>query len=372
MNKIALTAMCVGALGLVACGGSSGGDTPDTGIVSFTDANTTGGADGGGGAKCNPVTNTGCDPTFKCTVITDAASGLSVTDCAPDGTVDLGGTCMAVAGEGYDDCKAKSLCSGGTCREICGSAPNTCGGGDACSQYGGLFDDVEGAGLCSASCDPVTQDCTDTAQGCFIVLQTGVATCEGANDAGTAGVECSGPADSPTACWVNGCAKGNLPFLAGATGGRALCTPFCTPIDTDSTNWQANKMGDPNGVTCPVIWGGGVDQNNISCRFLGSIYSNVTAGPTVGVCMDFTIDYFADTNSVELGSCEFQTPGINEGAKDDFHVPAGGGGTPGPNRWVPGCLLSPQAATGSSSDRSKLPKFPGDVSLLNEVIRANQ
>ena len=191
MKKLALTAMCVGALGLAACGGSSSSDTPDAAPISFTDASPTGNPDGGQ-AKCNPVTNTGCSPGDKCTVITDSGSGLSVTDCAPDGSVPLGGTCMLVAGQGYDDCAAKTLCSGGTCREICGSAPNTCSDGQ-CSQYGGLFDDVEGAGLCSATCDPVAQDCADATDGCFIVLSTGVATCEGQNEAGTAGVECTGP-----------------------------------------------------------------------------------------------------------------------------------------------------------------------------------
>ncbi len=299
--------------------------------------------DAGSTTTCNPVTNTGCDPTEKCTMLTDPSSGLTMTGCAPNGTVDLGGTCTQVAGQSYDDCKAKSLCSGGTCREICDSATNSCNA-TQCTQYVSVFDDVPDTGLCPAPCDPVAQDCADVAQGCFVLLNTGFATCEGANAAGTAGVECSGPSSSPTSCWTNGCAKGHVAFLNATTaGGRPLCTPFCTPIDADSTNWQVNRMGNPTGVTCPTVgWANGVLPGNISCRYLGAMYANVKADPTVGVCVDFTAEFA--TSSMPIGSCENQTPGAN----DPGNVPTNA-------TWVPGCLAPPAAAAASRFDRSNLP-----------------
>ena len=360
MKKLALTAMCVGALGLVACGGGSSDDV-DAGGITLTDGSV-GAVDAPPAtAKCNPVTNTGCMPGEKCTVITDPTTMLAVTDCAADGSVALGDPCMVDATSGVDNCVAKSLCSGGNCREICGSAPNTCGASGECSQYGGLFDDVEGAGLCSPSCDPVTQDCMGE-EGCFIVLATGVATCEGQNVDGTRGEQCSGPTDSPTACWVNGCAAGHLPFLDGPAGGRALCTPFCTPLPSDSTNADANRLGDSAGTACPTVsWGGGIDSANISCRYLGSIYSNVAAGPTVGVCLDFTADY--GTSGMPIGSCSAQTPGVN----DPGAVAKG-------EMWVPGCLPGPTTATGNNNaeHRTKMRKFEGDVSILNDAIRNHE
>ena len=64
---------------------------------------------------CDAVSQTGCGPTEKCTLVSDGTGGTSV-GCAPDGTVPLGGACASPTMVGMsDDCVSGTLCVEGVC-----------------------------------------------------------------------------------------------------------------------------------------------------------------------------------------------------------------------------------------------------------------
>jgi hypothetical protein len=50
--------------------------------------------DDAGPDDCNPISNTGCNPTEKCTFVVDSTDPIvGHIDCQLDGTVELGGAC---------------------------------------------------------------------------------------------------------------------------------------------------------------------------------------------------------------------------------------------------------------------------------------
>ena len=127
MKNLAFAALCMGSLGLLACGGSGGGNNPDSGIIIPGADGGTGGGDGDSTAACNPSAQSGCSAGEKCTYVIEQTTPtvLGHTDCAADGTVALGGACTRDA-NGVDDCVGGTYCSGSVCTEICGTTPDTC------------------------------------------------------------------------------------------------------------------------------------------------------------------------------------------------------------------------------------------------------
>lgn len=103
---------------------------------------------------CNIRTQTGCDPGQKCLWAIDATMPMPAghIECAPDGTVPVGGTCTygpfvppdpqsCVSGS-YDDCIKGSQCWNGVCEQICdpqGGLP-TCNAGMTCVTHDGLLE----------------------------------------------------------------------------------------------------------------------------------------------------------------------------------------------------------------------------------------
>ena len=113
--------------------------------------------------NCNELAQAGCDPGQKCQWLVDSTMPpLGHIECAPQGTVAVGGTCeygppvppgeqQCVSGS-YDDCAGGAQCWSGRCEQICdpqGGSP-MCPAGYACVTHDGLFEYVGqfAAGVC--------------------------------------------------------------------------------------------------------------------------------------------------------------------------------------------------------------------------------
>jgi len=291
MRKLALVALSIGALGLMACG-DDGGSAVDSGPVVFADAGN--GADAAVvGAECNPVNNTGCGPSEKCTWVGIVDTNLGNTTCAPDGTVVLGGTCALVAGEQYDDCAGGAYCINGACQKICDTTDSvgTCPTDFNCGGWADLFNDSPDTGTCSAACDPVTQNCPG-AEACYLQATTGEASCVGVPASAATQLQddmCYGPAADQ--CYVNGCAKG---YGSNIPDGR--CAFFCSTID-NYVGSVGGLQGDPAGVRCVTDFQGARPDGpgpSYHCKYIQSFYSNTDLTPEhVGMCL----------NPTEFGDC---------------------------------------------------------------------
>lgn len=280
MKKVALMAICLGSFGLLACGG--GDDGPD---VMITDADP--GTMIDGGVVCNPVANTGCPAGQKCTSIVEATEPdlLTRTACAPDGTVDIGGTCARDEASGVDDCLGGGWCIGGTCQEICSQAPDNCPTDKTCVGFVGLFEDQENTGVCQPACNPSTRtaDCVD-GESCYVILSSGKGSCAPpAAGLLTTGAECDGaPGTQGCECqFLNGCEIGYGCMLnndaMNPTG--LVCAFFCDPI-----------AGGP-GPGCADSIAGGSDVDgpgpSFSCRQIQTFYNNAENMPdNVGMCIN--------------------------------------------------------------------------------------
>jgi hypothetical protein len=241
MKQLACAVLVMGAAGLAACGG--GGDDDDVSIVDSGPPP----EDAAVAMQCNPVTQTGCDENEKCAqlIISAGPPFLGRTDCVPNGDVPMGEECtIGTPGEttGFDNCASSAdqgaQCINGLCREICSAPEDTCSGdGFSCTFFFDLFDDVDEAqvGVCGETCDPVSQDCSLTGEGCYLnpTNREGVATCVGAPDAApTQGQECLGP--DAESCYLNGCAVGYHPQVRVYTvqPTKSPCIAYCRPVDT--------------------------------------------------------------------------------------------------------------------------------------------
>src|SRR5262249_14238417 len=105
------------ALVLVSCGGNK----------ATVDGATVDGLAPADAGPCDPTSATSCGDGMKCTWIIDqdgvnGGDPIAHIGCAPDGTVDLQGTCTeatSTANGGADDCKSGSYCYGYTCVAFC-------------------------------------------------------------------------------------------------------------------------------------------------------------------------------------------------------------------------------------------------------------
>ena len=312
MKKIAFAALMVGvaSTGLLACGGDD-----DGGDITFADSAPVEG--------CNPVTQEGCADGEKCSwLVVSEDPFLGRTDCVPDGTVEVGGTCAdGAAGEetGFDDCAAGGLCIAMTCRAICTIDPDSCGEGFACSSYVDTFSDdpAENIGVCDPTCNPVAQDCEDETQGCYLQLFNGKATCArvatGA-ETQTQGQQC---VNDGASCFLNGCAAGYGAFLYAGDGVPRDCSAFCAPVDTylndpdgDGTGMLADgsdpqgdaaiadctgeRVGNMNGMQCRHFQSFFVDMNSNYLDYIADSYGFCTpkTADTFGDCTKFSEEWF--------------------------------------------------------------------------------
>jgi hypothetical protein len=280
---------------------------------------------GNGFASCNPLRQTGCQAGEKCAwLVVQEDPFLGVTDCVPDGTVEIGGECAdGPPGEttGYDDCAAGGDCIGGRCHAICTLEADSCCQGFACSAYASTFndDDSFNTGLCDQRCDPVAQDCPYEGEGCYLSLLEGDATCSGPATGAeelTQGETC---ASNGSVCYLNGCAEGYGGFLYAGAGNPRRCAAFCTPVDTYIVDPDGDGTGpladgaDADGAAPTDCSEARIGVANHQCRFFQSYFVDGTGNyleyvsdawgfctprtALFGNCTRFSVEWFFETYS---------------------------------------------------------------------------
>ncbi len=314
------------------CGGpGTDGGNPDGGDPD-------GGNPDGGEDVCDIATQAGCEDGERCALVY-AQSSASGFGCVPDGTVAAGEACTHPE-SGADACAGAALCHDGRCTQVCDpDGPESCGPAETCASYS--YGQTDGgalaAGLCTATCDPVTQvRLTDNAAAC------------GSADPSQPDRSCFGDFGRPFTCgpgtsrrvhgdvvnpngepiYLNSCAPGFLPIFFEETGStRVVCSAMCTPVET--------HQGSPSGANglSPYACAdrGAVDAE---CRF--SHYVEATpsgAGNQYGVCMDYQNhlyddDQNAQTPMVPIPSCTALTTDDGDGDGLADHVSWGCGPRP--------------------------------------------
>lgn len=258
MNNPALGACLVAVLAAsgAACGGGGKPQLLDSSVDALF--------------ACDPIKQTGCKMTEKCTWIVDIDGTATMEEIGHVGCVAVdsasatqdGAACAdatAMANGGADTCVAGDLCISGKCKPICdpqvtgNAAVGACMTNFACSTYAGVF--VSGvnaiAGVCDPACDPLTQQLkagTTNIDACGSADPTKpTASCVFGPDAATWICAPTGPglygntdrkppltnpAGKP---YPNGCAPGFVPlfFDDGSGAMKVDCTGTCAPLKTD-------------------------------------------------------------------------------------------------------------------------------------------
>jgi len=221
---------------------------------------------------CNPIAQTGCMASEKCTWIIDAnADPVTGSDpighvgCAPvAATPSIRGmactAAMAGINGGADSCARGDICISRVCKQICdpqlasGAAAGACDPTHACLSYRGVFEAASApiAGACEVGCDPLTQQlATNKDEACGSADPTmPTATCVPTGPefksfacasvqtlTATDRMPPVAPPDDPSAITGSGCAPGFLPFSFEDGSGvmKTLCSGLCAPVKMDST-----------------------------------------------------------------------------------------------------------------------------------------
>lgn len=268
MRRIGTAALGAVAFGLLSCGGGS--SEPDAFIDEDAEPE-----------NCNPISNTGCNPTEKCTFVVEQTDPIvGHIDCQPDGNVGLGGVCLRDAETGVDDCEGGLLCTDGVCNELCTAAPDSCPTDQTCIHQVGIFSDSN-LGMCEPPCDLFAQDCADE-ETCYLLLERdGYPTVcfetvpEPEPESGGCG-DGAAPATQDQCCsFVNTCEPGygcvQPPRPDQLTGHE--CAYFCDPTGT---------TGGPTDCTAP----GPGPAPDFECIPVNKFFSDVEGLPdSVGFCI---------------------------------------------------------------------------------------
>lgn len=275
---------------LVACGGDDGGAGGPIDAQAID----------GPPPICDPLAARGaqgCDPGQRCTWVIDrdTPSVTGTLGCVPDGTFVAGAACSASTGGQPDRCTAGLVCVAGTCQDVCGfdgSANAACPSGQACARYADLFVNGDGeplAGVCRATCDPLTQLRGDGTpcpadEACYLLTSARdtIAVCAAAGTV-THDQILDGPA------YANACVPGAQPRRKDTASMTVVCGGLCKPVDVTSTMARGSEGGlAPD--SCVLRWGAAAPDDGgrgESCRYWSarepfaglSPYSN-----TVGWC----------------------------------------------------------------------------------------
>lgn len=364
MKKLALGAMFVGLL--VACGG--GDDSKKLTIVDGSTIDAVG--------VCNPLTQAGCATGEKCTWLMDAMMPQYVghIGCAPDGTANVGDSCMygAPGASGYDNCKKGSICGNyrggtGTCKTICDQQGGTpmCDAQHVCVTYSGLFSTGDttpaAGGVCDLACNPLGDNDFD---GSAAGSTKGSNTCGSAASVGCYGypsygtppatgwsctndinfdqsqpvglrhrVECTEAnncADPGPQIYVNSCNQGYLPLLYEETGSTAvICVATCKPMNCYQGNCGTNNENRLGAAphrcnSADRVGSFNTAQGGEHCEFLwrrevddsGNFLESPTSD-TVGFCIDhskYKYDSDADNQpDTALPACATLPDGFGSG-----------------------------------------------------------
>jgi len=216
---------------------------------------------------CNPVAQTGCMASEKCTWVVDIDGSQTMNEighvgCAPVGAAPIaeGGACAdatATANAGADTCAAGTLCIARQCKPICdpqvaGAAAGSCKADFACSLYAGVFESAGTAiaGVCDPQCDPLTQqvgttktdacgsaDPTKPSATCVRGARFANFTCAPSGSMLYPKTDRQTPLLNPGGLpYPNGCAPGFIPFFIESQGSmKTLCSGMCKPVKMDKT-----------------------------------------------------------------------------------------------------------------------------------------
>lgn len=226
-----------------------------------------------GAGACDPLAQDGCDVGEKCSVRVDSeVPYMTTVTCVPNGNAPVGGLCgFGEPGErGYDTCQAGSFCLEGVCTPVCAPGAGGCAG-ETCIEYGGIFEG-DGLGLCTPLCEPVAAEGCALEQGCYLRLDTGLATCHGAGDLGQ-GEACA---------YIDACERGLGCVLLAPDQQSTVCAAFCDP----TTGVTAS------GGSCAEALG--PDAGAPACAAIGAFYQDAPEVPAgVGMCLDCGIAEYA-------------------------------------------------------------------------------
>jgi hypothetical protein len=229
---------------------------------------------------CNPVAQTGCGPSEKCTWVVDLDSTATMSEvghigCAAVGSIADAGACndaISAVGGGADNCVAGELCVTGKCKPICDpqlvAGAGACATNYACSIYADIFSSAGNsvAGICEPSCDPLTQalnagdgataacgslDPAQPAGACVASVGFRSFHCAPTSPTLYANLDRSVPfTDALGNAYSNGCAPGFIPFYFEDASGamKTLCSGMCAPLKVDQTiAAQAGHQDDNRG-----------------------------------------------------------------------------------------------------------------------------
>ncbi len=177
---------------------------------------------------CDPITQSGCAPDEKCSIVPDADSSNPPTiGCVANvGSIAIHQTCTKATATVPDDCKRGTACVGTAaprCVEFCTSdSADTCSGGQVCAvalDFDGDF--IADAEFCAEPCDPLAQDCSVAADACYPSRQEALCFVEGAGGTPVA--------EGGTCDFANSCAAGNGCFRLGVSL-EWLCFKLCDPL----------------------------------------------------------------------------------------------------------------------------------------------
>ncbi len=270
--KKALALVFMGTVA-IGCGGGSDGD--DDTVVFTPDASTGDNPDATPvGAECNAVSQTGCQPGEKCGFILDQEEPrLGHVGCTADGTAAVGEACTAPTVGNSDSCAAGGHCYIGECQDICTQVSPDCADGFLCVS----FVDIDYQ-WCLPACDPIAQDCPDTAegatQGCYLGVE------------GSSCVRVFGDGNAPgDGCeFLNECAPGG-----GCFGDPGQCLRYCS---RDVCPPQLDEMGNvvawcgPDADP-PCTCAGGAAGSGMECLATESC-QGIQGEEVVGVCADLS------------------------------------------------------------------------------------
>jgi len=247
------------AVALAGCGGDDDIVAPDAAVDGGIDARV---IDAGprpdGGPECDVVTNDGCTPGMKCTLIT--TGGRSALRCGSGGSGTQGSPCTTTVSG--DNCANGFLCLVGpgatasTCHKVCDpTMANTCPmSGTMMTACQVTVNGVADLNLCGAVrvCDPLDQSTCSASQGCFITAGADGKPLPQCLTAGSiaAGASCTGQG-------ANACMRGSSCFNTG--GGARRCffhcrvpsgVPMCAGASTGGMTCGANTMISATFGTC--------------------------------------------------------------------------------------------------------------------------
>ncbi len=239
--------------GGLACG-PAGGGSGDGGADGGADGGT---GDGGTGAPCNPVLQTGCGTGERCFL---SETGDPVCEAVQDGAAKVGEACGGTTGkvcEAGAQCLRPAGAPSSTCFAFCDLASGAgCGTGETCSLK---LPNNDVYGFCQGllECDPLDGSGCDPGTGCIAAVDTRGVFFRACVPAGTAvhGESCVVQPDATTPPEAI-CAPGHICITVNYEmgGPKDLCLQYCAE--------NGSEPQCPTGFVCETGEALGLTEEN--------------------------------------------------------------------------------------------------------------